>query len=153
MTKPGPNSPPPIKPQLGEVRHDERGQAVWHWAVDTARNAINSTSQLLRKLDLSALSLEEDQPPPAGTPSAAEPAVKPAKLELAPSDAAKGPRRAGAAGEFNPYKSARPVAPAKPARPGQRLKAEDPPRAVPKPRRPESAAPRSSWWRRLLGRD
>ncbi|HXN10555.1 MAG TPA: hypothetical protein VN859_04880 [Steroidobacteraceae bacterium] len=148
MNKPTPESPPPGKPQLGEVRHDERGQAVWHWAVDTARNAINSTSQLLRKLDLSGLSLEEDQPPPAAPP-AADPT---AKLELAPSDVGKGARKAGAAGEFNPYKSARPVAPAKPARPGQRLKAEDPARPGAKPRRPESAAPRPSWWRRLLGR-
>jgi hypothetical protein len=152
MKQPTPESPPPGKPQLGEVRHDERGQAVWHWAVDTARNAINSTSQLLRKLDLSGLSLEDDQPP-TEAPSAADPAAKPTKLELAPSDAGKGARKAGAAGEFNPYKSARPVAPAKPGRPGQRFKAEDPVRSSAKPRRPESAAPRPSWWRRLLGRD
>jgi len=101
---------------------------------------------------LSGLSLEEDQPPPSGTASAAEPASKPAKLELAPSDAGKGARKGGTAGEFNPYMPAKPVAPAKPVRPGQQLKAEHPARAVPKPRRPESAAPRSSWWRRLLGR-
>src|SRR6202034_2340207 len=43
-------------------KHDDRGNAVWHWAADTARTAMQSTSQLLRKLDLSALSLESDQP-------------------------------------------------------------------------------------------
>jgi hypothetical protein len=152
MTKPTPEPPPPGKPRLGEVRHDDRGQAVWHWAVDTARNAINSTSQLLRKLDLSGLSLEDEQPSGAA-PSEQEPAAKPQPLELAPSDAGKGARKPGAAGEFNPYKSARPVAPAKPVRPGQRLKAEEPARPSRKPRRPELLAPRPSWWRRLLGRD
>ena len=152
MKQPTPEPPPPGKPRLGEVRHDERGQAVWHWAVDTARNAITSTSQLLRKLDLSGLSLEEDQPPGAAPPEPA-PAAKPTKLELALSDERKGARKVGAAGEFNPYKSAKPVAPSKPLRPGQRARAEEPARAGPTPRRPESPAPRPSWWRRLLGRD
>jgi hypothetical protein len=152
MKKQTPEPPPAGKPRLGEVRHDDRGQAVWHWAVDTARNAINSTSQLLRKLDLSGLSLEDEAPPGAAPPDA-EPATKPQPLELAPGDAGKGARKAGAAGEFNPYKAAKPVAPAKPVRAGQRPRAEEQARVAPKPRRPASAAPRSSWWRRLLGRD
>ena len=53
----------------GGVRHDERGHAVWQWASDTARNAINSTSALLRKLEVPGLSLQDD-PPPASTSTA-----------------------------------------------------------------------------------
>jgi hypothetical protein len=151
VNKPTPEPPPPGKPRLGEVRHDDRGQAVWHWAVDTARNAINSTSQLLRKLDLSNLSLEEDQPPTAAPPDA-DPAPKPTKLELAPSDVAKGGRKPGTAADFNPYKAAKPVAPVRPTRPGQRVRTGEAARPVPKLRRPDSAGPRPSWWRRLLGR-
>jgi hypothetical protein len=151
MKPPTPPSSPPRKPQLGEVRHDERGQAVWHWAVDTARNAINSTSQLLRKLDLSGMSLEEDKPPSASPP--ADPAATPTKLELVPPDAGKGKRKPGAAGEFNPYQAAKPVASARPGRPAARVKVEDQVRGGSKPRRPASVAPRPSWWRRLLGRD
>ena len=150
MKKTTPEPPPPGQPRTGEIRHDDRGQAVWHWAVDTARNAINSTSQLLRKLDLSGLSLEEDEPP-AALPPDAKPASKSPKLELTPQDGARGARKPGAAGEFNPYKSAKP-APVRPTRPGQRVRPDEVARPVPKPRRPESAAPRPSWWRRLLGR-
>jgi len=47
--------------RAGEVRHDSRGHAVWHWASETARNAAISTSQLLRRLDLSGLSLEDER--------------------------------------------------------------------------------------------
>jgi hypothetical protein len=49
------------KPLVGGVLHDDRGNAVWHWASDTARNAAVSTSALLRRLNVSSLSLEETQ--------------------------------------------------------------------------------------------
>ncbi len=151
MKKSNPKPPPPGKPRLGEIHHDDRGQAVWHWAVDTARNAVNSTSQLLRKLDLSELSLEEDAPPSAGAPKA-EPVPKSPQLELAATDPVRGVRKPGPAGEFNPYKSGKPVAPARPARPGQRVRPEEAVRSGAKPRRPGPIARRPSWWRRLLGR-
>lgn len=48
------------QPQPGQVKHDDRGNAVWQWAADSARSAIVSTSQLIRKLDVSNLSLESD---------------------------------------------------------------------------------------------
>jgi hypothetical protein len=47
------------KPLAGGVLHDDRGNAVWHWASDTARNAAVSTSALLKRLNVSSLSLEE----------------------------------------------------------------------------------------------
>ena len=43
----------------GRVRHDERGNAVWDWLKDTARNAIDSTSRLLRKLEAPELKVED----------------------------------------------------------------------------------------------
>jgi len=38
--------------------HDERGNAVWNWVKDTGRFCINSTSVLLKKLEISDLSIE-----------------------------------------------------------------------------------------------
>ncbi len=43
----------------GRVRHDERGNAVWDWLKETGRNAIESTSRLLRKLELPQLKVED----------------------------------------------------------------------------------------------
>lgn len=49
------------KPLVGGVLHDDRGNAVWHWATDTARHAAVSTSALLKRLNVSSLSLEETE--------------------------------------------------------------------------------------------
>jgi hypothetical protein len=43
----------------GRVRHDDRGNAVWDWLKETGRNAIESTSRLLRKLELPQLEVED----------------------------------------------------------------------------------------------
>lgn len=45
----------------GHVRHDKSGRAIWEWAVDTGRHALDSTSRLLRRLDNPGLTLEEDE--------------------------------------------------------------------------------------------
>lgn len=39
----------------GTLRHDQGGRAVWEWAIDSSRQALDSTSRLLKKLDLGAL--------------------------------------------------------------------------------------------------
>jgi len=44
----------------GQVRHDAGGRAIWEWAVESGRHAIDSTSRLLKRLDLSGLSLVDD---------------------------------------------------------------------------------------------
>jgi hypothetical protein len=44
----------------GHVRHDKSGRAIWEWAVDTGRHALDSTSRLLKRLDNPGLTLEED---------------------------------------------------------------------------------------------
>lgn len=45
----------------GRVRHDTGGRAVWEWAVESGRHAIESTSRLLKKLDIAGLSLADDE--------------------------------------------------------------------------------------------
>jgi hypothetical protein len=59
--KPGSPSaaPDPKDGRSGRVVHDERGNAVWHWVKETSRIAIESTSRLLRKLEIPELKVEE----------------------------------------------------------------------------------------------
>jgi hypothetical protein len=44
----------PHKP-TGQVRHEPGGRAVWQWAMDSGRQTLESTSRLLKKLDLSSM--------------------------------------------------------------------------------------------------
>lgn len=43
----------------GRVVHDARGTAVWDWLKETGRIAIESTSRLLRKLEMPELKVED----------------------------------------------------------------------------------------------
>jgi hypothetical protein len=43
----------------GKVVHDERGNAVWDWLKQTGRNAIESTTRMLRKLETPELEVEQ----------------------------------------------------------------------------------------------
>ncbi|HEV2227977.1 MAG TPA: hypothetical protein VGR86_03400 [Steroidobacteraceae bacterium] len=43
----------------GRVVHDSRGNAVWQWLKDTGRHAIESTSALLKKLEVPELKVED----------------------------------------------------------------------------------------------
>jgi hypothetical protein len=43
----------------GRVVHDSRGNAVWQWVKDTGRQAIESTSALLKKLEVPELKVED----------------------------------------------------------------------------------------------
>lgn len=43
----------------GKVVHDSRGNAVWQWVKDTGRHAIESTSALLKKLEVPDLKVED----------------------------------------------------------------------------------------------
>jgi hypothetical protein len=45
----------------GRIVHDARGNAVWDWMKDTARIAIDSTSRLLKKLEVPELKVEDTQ--------------------------------------------------------------------------------------------
>jgi len=57
-----PNSPlpnPSAAGPSGRVRHDDRGNAVWDWLKETGRSAIESTSRLLKKLEMPQLKVED----------------------------------------------------------------------------------------------
>jgi len=60
-TKPTPAAPDSGGNSAGRIVHDERGNAVWDWLKDTARIAIDSTSRLLRKLEVPDLKIEDTQ--------------------------------------------------------------------------------------------
>ena len=45
----------------GRVVHDSRGNAVWDWVKETSRVAIESTSRLLRKLEVPELQVEDEK--------------------------------------------------------------------------------------------
>lgn len=47
--------------QSGRVIHDERGNAIWDWIKETSRIAIDSTSRLLRRLEVPELKMEDTQ--------------------------------------------------------------------------------------------
>jgi hypothetical protein len=54
--RPDPPQPPA---QTGKVVHDERGNAVWDWLKQTGRNAIESTTRMLRRLETPELEVEQ----------------------------------------------------------------------------------------------
>lgn len=55
---------PPVadnEPGAGRVVHDSRGTAVWDWLKETSRIAIESTSRLLRRLEVPELKIEGEK--------------------------------------------------------------------------------------------
>jgi hypothetical protein len=46
----------------GRVRHDERGMAVWDWAVATGEFATLSATRAMKKLSIDDLQIEEPTP-------------------------------------------------------------------------------------------
>lgn len=65
MAAPTPSAPSASKDEAapdasgGRVVHDSRGNAVWQWVKDTGRHAIESTSALLKKLELPELKVQD----------------------------------------------------------------------------------------------
>ena len=53
--------PPRERGPAGRVRHDERGMAVWDWAAASGETAALSATNVMRKLDVSELSIEQTQ--------------------------------------------------------------------------------------------
>jgi hypothetical protein len=60
-------SKPVIDNVSGRVKHDDRGNAIWEWAVTTGSFSLESSTQRLKKLDNPTLSLAEDAPSPSET--------------------------------------------------------------------------------------
>lgn len=123
-----PETTPPEK--RDGVRHDARGNAVWQWAVESGKHAIESTSRLLKRLEVPGLKLEDDE-----GMHAAKPGAKPGTQT-----AAGKPERAVG---YDPY-GTRPGAKGPVVRPAAR-----PAGLIPK--KPVAAAPpRPSFWQRLF---
>ena len=56
-----PMAPAPEQRGAGRIVHDERGNAVWDWLKETSRIAIESTSRLLKRLEVPELKVEGDK--------------------------------------------------------------------------------------------
>ena len=48
----------------GRVKFDDRGNAIWEWAVSTGSFATDVSTSRLKKLENTTLSLADDAPPP-----------------------------------------------------------------------------------------
>jgi hypothetical protein len=55
---------PNLGKQSGRVQFDERGNAVWEWAIKTGKFGKEAATDRMRRLDNSGLSLAEDAPTP-----------------------------------------------------------------------------------------
>jgi hypothetical protein len=138
------------KPQRsGRVRHEPGGKAVWEWAVESGRHALDSTSRLLKKLDISSLRLVGDDEkawekkgldlPPAD--------ASPGKTDASPSTFGGTPEKDPAAARgFNPYDTRTPT--------GRGVNRSTTPAAPPKPRitQPARPATKPGLLARLFGR-
>jgi hypothetical protein len=96
---------PPDPEPAGRVEFDSRGNSVWRWA----RDVIESTSVLLKRLDNKDLALEPTQKVPimrGGAPGAKRvAAAKAGDAKPAASHPAKKPDRRDGGGGFDPYNS------------------------------------------------
>jgi hypothetical protein len=143
----------PAKPRTGRVRHDAGGRAIWEWAIDSGKYALDSTSRLLKKLELTGITLMSDDARPWADPSRpaddaparreergrvrsqdTPPAVRHTPLVGDPD-----PREAG----FNPYDTRTPV--------GRGAVPQKKP-APPKPRITQPPARKRGFFARLFGR-
>jgi hypothetical protein len=139
-----PNPPDDTPGRPGAVVHDASGKAVWKWSSES-----DSTSRLLKQLEVPGLAIEDEPKPKADEKAAAQQIAGP-----------------GAGGGFNPYgdtagisrsPASRPGVPrqpaqAAPARPTvkQPLEAAKP-AAVAKPQAAPRPARRRGWFSRLFG--
>jgi hypothetical protein len=118
----------------GRIAHDGRGNAVWQWGQGTGQNPMDSTSKMLKQLEVPGLSLLDEST--TADPMAADP-----QLAL---------KRKGISG-FNPYEVE--VDPGKPApRPAPAARAPKPVVTRPAAKRAAPAA-KSGLIDRLFGKD
>jgi len=142
----------------GRVRHDAGGRAVWEWAVESGRHAIESTSRLLKRLDLPGIGLLDEEQEKKKKEEAQRQAAREVGVNPYGNDATGTPQRqvptfggkseadplAGARRSFNPYDKGAP-----PKRGNSRPAPRPGPR-ITQPVRPEKKAGLIA---RLLGRD
>ena len=62
---PAPRRDAPVTTNVtGRVKFDDRGNAVWEWAVHTGSFGTDISTSRLKKLDNQSLSLVDEAPPP-----------------------------------------------------------------------------------------
>ncbi len=65
--KPEAGAPPSAEdPKTGRVKFDDRGNAIWEWSVATGAFGREISTDRLKKLEDSGLSLADDAPTPLG---------------------------------------------------------------------------------------
>ena len=53
------NGKPPAD-DAGKISHDARGNAVWQWAGSASKHALDSTSKMLKRLEVPGLALLDE---------------------------------------------------------------------------------------------
>lgn len=137
------------KPQRpGRIRHEPGGKAVWEWAIESGRHALDSTSRLLQKLDISSLRLMGDDEKAWEKKNAQLPPDAVSRDGSAPAktlgiEAEKDP---AASRGFNPYDTRTPT--------GRGMNRSPKPATPPKPRltQPVRPAKKPGFIARLFGR-
>jgi cell division protein FtsN len=119
----------------GGVQHDSRGNAVWQWAAESGRHLIDSTSRLLKRLEVPGLSVEGEE------------SEEQQQLKL---------KEQKKTGGYNPYETTRPAS--KGRADAARDSAPRPaPPAAPKPpvksAPPAVKPPARSWLGKVFGKD
>lgn len=138
---------PDNKNPAGRVKHDAGGRAIWEWAVDTGRHALDSTSRLLKRLDLPGLSLLDEEAEKKKKAEEEERSAREAGGNRYGQDVPTfgGPREtdpmAGARRSFNPYDNRAPV-----------KRNPVPPKAAAPATQPERSAKKPGLLGRLFGR-
>ncbi len=65
--KPSARDARPDDKTTGRVKFDDRGNAIWEWAVSTGEYDLEVSTARLQKLEHPALSIAEDSPTPVDT--------------------------------------------------------------------------------------
>lgn len=106
-----PEDPDPLAGRSGRIVHDERGNAIWDWVKETSRIAIDSTSRLLKRLEVPELKVEDTPNDPLSLETERDPGggYNPYGSSAAPSKSffgksagqgtSAGPGRSGPAGQ------------------------------------------------------
>lgn len=108
-----PPAAPGAERKSGRVQFDERGQAIWEWAVQTGMFDRNASTQRIRALTEGPAGLEiaetpkakpAERKPPTGNPYEHAATPSPGARESAGSDPySRGPARKPESMTFNPY--------------------------------------------------